>query len=416
MPKIDGKSKVLAISNNPVVLKSINAALKNEADFILLDSSVLAEGVERAIAKLQPELVLLDFEDKGTGTYGLVDKIATEFPGVAVVVILSESKVQLSEKVILSGARAFILYPFTQKNLLATARRVVELLTRNFPTLTPKDLSVPIPVKPKNTFTVFSPTGGTGCTTIVTNLAIALFQLLKEPVLLVDGKHLFGHVALMLNLRTGNSITDLITHAGMLDQQLINQVVVDHVSGIKVLPSPIAVTEAQGIRPDDLYKVILGLQATFPITLIDGGNFLQENTVTYMDASDKILLIMNPTLASIRDVRQFIEVCKTLLYPPEKIILVLNNTGHKADIRSEEIEKILGRKITCAIPADDNFVISSVNEGIPVMVKNPHHPISKAIQGLAAVIKNVIAEANASYLLAEKNTNAEVLAKTSRLG
>lgn len=416
MPKIDGKSNILGISNNPVILKAIGATFKDEEDFILLDNSTISEGVEQAIAKLQPEIILLDFEEKGTGTYGFVDKIATEFPAVAVVVILPEAKVQLSEKVILSGARAFILYPFTQKNLLATSRRVVELLTRNFPSMGQKELAIPLPVKPKNTFTVFSPTGGTGCTTVVTSLSIALYQALKEPVLLVDGKHLFGHVALMLNLRTANSITDLITHAGMLDQQLINQVVVDHVSGIKVLPSPISIAEAQGIRPDDLYKVILGLQSSYPVILIDGGNFLQENTVTYMDASDKIIIIMNPTLASIRDVRQFIEVSKTLLYPAEKLILVLNNTGHKADIRLEEIEKILGRKITTIIPGDDNLVVSAVNEGIPVMLKNNKHPISKAITELAKVVKESITEANANYLMAEKNTNAEVLAKTSRLG
>lgn len=416
MPKVDGKSNVLVLTNNPVILKAINAAFKDEEDFILLDNSSVSDGVEQAIAKLQPDIILLDFEEKNTGTYGFVDKIATEFPSVAVVVILPESKVQLSEKVILSGARAFTLYPFTQKNLLTTIRRVVELLTRNFPNLSQKDLAIPMPVKPKNTFTIFSPTGGTGCTTIATSLAIALYQTLKEPVLLVDGKHLFGHVALMLNLRTANSITDLITHAGMLDQQLINQVVIEHVSGIKVLPSPISVAEAQGIRPDDLYKVILGLQSTFPVMLVDGGNFLQENTVTYMDASDRIILIMNPTLASIRDVRQFIEVSKTLLYPAEKLILVLNNIGHKADIRTDEIEKILGRKITCSIPGDDNLVISSVNEGIPVILKNDRHPISKAIKNLANVVKEKIVEANTEYLRAEKSTNAEVLAKTSRLG
>ena len=416
MPQTNSTSKILVVSNNPLLQKSIDTAFKSDKDLILLDNSSLTEGVETAIAKLTPHIVLLDFEYKNSGTYGLVDKIATNFPAVAVVVILPESKMNISEKVILSGARAFILTPFTKKNILTTTHRVVELLARNFPALTSQELIGPTSVKPKNTFTFFSPKGGTGCTTVVISLAIALHQMMQEPVLLVDGKHLFGHVALMLNLRTVNSITDLITHAGMLDQQLISQVVVEHVSGIKVLPSPIAVTEAQGIRPEDLYKVILGLQSTYPVILIDGGNFLQENTITYMDASDRVVLIMNPNLASIRDVRQFMEVAKTLLYSPEKIMLVLNNTGHKADIRQEEIEKILKHKITHSIPVDDNLAISSINEGIPVILKNPRNPISVAIKNLAIEFKDIITEANDIYLSAEKNVNAEVLTKTSRLG
>jgi len=239
---------------------------------------------------------------------------------------------------------------------------------------------------------------------------------MKEQVLLVDGKHLFGHLSLMLNLRTANSIIDLISHAGLLDQHLINQVVVDHVSGIKVLPSPVTVAEGQGIRPDDLYKVIMGLQAAFPVMIVDAGNYLSENAVTYMDASDKVLVVMNPNLASIRDVKQFIDLSRTLSYPPEKILLVLNNTGHKADLRKEEIEGILKHKIVCTFPGDENLVVGCMNEGIPVILKNPRHLMSKAIQDLAKLVNNNIIEANLAYTQLEKNTNSEVLAKSSRLG
>lgn len=416
MTKPNEKNKILSISNNPLIVESIETTFKDESNFELVDRSILAEGVVKAVAEETPDIILLDFDYRKDETYELVDKIATQFPAVAVVVILPETKVQYSDKVILAGARAFILYPFTQKNLLLTTRRVLELLTRNFPTLTPQDLGVALPVRPKNTFVVFSPKGGAGCSTVAVSLAIALRQTIKEPLLLVDGKYLFGHVALMLNLRTANSITDLISHAGMLDQHLISQVVVDHVSGIKVLPSPVAISEGQGIRPDDLYKVILGLQAAFPVTVIDGGNVLNENAVTYMDAADRVIVVMNPNLASIRDVRQFIEVTRTLSYPPEKIMLVLNDIGHKSDIRKEEIENILKFKISVSIPADDNLIISCVNEGIPVILKNSHHAISRAIQDLATQIAKIISSAAVAYAAAEKKTNAEVLSKTSRLG
>ncbi len=71
---------------------------------------------------------------------------------------------------------------------------------------------------------------------------------------MIDGKHLFGHIALYYNLRTSNSITNLIAHAGNLDERLIKQVVVRHTSGIHVLPSPNSIIEAQGIKPEDLLQ------------------------------------------------------------------------------------------------------------------------------------------------------------------
>jgi pilus assembly protein CpaE len=219
-----------------------------------------------------------------------------------------------------------------------------------------------------------------------------------------------------LNLRTGNSITDLITHAGTLDQRLIKQVVVRHVSGVYVLPSPNSITEAQGIRPEDLFKVVQALQHVFPNIIVDGGNNLNENTVTYMDLSDRILLVLNPDLASLRDVRQFIEVTKTLSYPQQKTQLILNLIGRKADVKREEIEQILNMKIFGRIPADENLALTSLNEGVPIVLKNPRHPVSKSYEEITSALVKQIKEMNAEYLATVKSESSEILKKSSKLG
>ena len=253
------------------------------------------------------------------------------------------------------------------------------------------------------TITVFSPKGGAGCTTIATNLAIHIHKKLKEAVLLVDGKHLFGHVALYLNLLTGNSITDLIAHAGMLDEQLIHQVVVEHKSGIHVLPGPSSIASAQGIRPEALYKVHQTLQETFPNIIIDSGNHLDETTVTYMDASEKVLLVLNPDVASMRDVRQYMEIAASLSYPRDKTLFVLNKAGRKSDMQREEIEKILRIEISGRIPADDELALSSMNEGVPIILKKPRHPLSK---GIAEITKALDGLSQSAQTKAERHQGA----------
>ena len=388
MPEINEKSRILAIIRNANLLNKVGNSLKDEADFDFIEQSTFEDGVQHAIAWLKPNIVLIDFDEKAADTYNITDIIAAKFPDIAIVVVLQESEPNISDRVRLSGARDFILFPIAKEKLLVTLRRIVESLKRNLPGSISQKKDLAIPEKPKNTFTVFSPKGGTGCTTIAINLAIALRKLLKEPVLLVDGKFTFGHIALMLNIRATNSITDLISHASRLDKQLIDQVVVEHASGIKVLTSPGDATEAQGIHAEALYKVLTELQATFPAIIIDGGNYLNENTITLMDASEKIIVVMNPNLASIKDVRQFIDICQTLSYPTEKTVLVLNNSGHRTDIRHDEIEKILKRKITCEIYGDDKTFPVSLNEGVPVILRYPHHQASKAMGKLAATLMN----------------------------
>ena len=375
--------------------------MKAKEEFYRVERQVTSENVLTVIIETQPDIILLDYGFQPHNFFELVDKIATEYPMCAVIVILPEHEMINSERVILSGARAFLIYPYKSDHLVNTIKRVMELMERS-QVFTVGPMVKETAAKPRNTFTVFSPKGGVGCTTFATNLAITLHKQLKEEVLLIDGKHLFGHVALFLNLRTGNSITDLITHAGTLDQRMIKQVVVRHVSGIHVLPSPNSITEAQGIRPEDLYKVIQSLQQVFPNIIVDGGNNLNENTVTYMDSSDRILLVLNPDLASLRDVRQFIEVGKSLSYLPEKTLLFLNLTGRKADVKREEIEKILNMKIFGRIPADENLALSCLNEGVPIVLKNPRHPVAKAYEEITKEIVNLIHDMNAEYVATMK--------------
>lgn len=409
------QTTVLLISNNSAVIETTKTTLKAKEEFFLVERPVTSENILAAIIETQPDIILLDYEFQPHNFFELVDKIATEYPMCAVIVILPEHEMINSERVILSGARAFLIYPYKPDHLVNTIKRVMELMERN-QVFTVGPMIKETAAKPRNTFTVFSPKGGVGCTTFATNLAITLHKQLKEEVLLIDGKHLFGHVALFLNLRTGNSITDLITHAGTLDQRMIKQVVVRHVSGIHVLPSPNSITEAQGIRPEDLYKVIQSLQQVFPNIIVDGGNNLNENTVTYMDSSDKILLVLNPDLASLRDVRQFIEVSKSLSYQPEKTLLFLNLTGRKADVKREEIEKILNMKIFGRTPADENLALTCLNEGVPIVLKNPRHPVAKAYEEITKDLVKLIHGMNADYLAAMKSENAEMLKKTSKLG
>jgi pilus assembly protein CpaE len=332
------------------------------------------------IETVDPDVILLDFNFQAN-PFNLVDQVVTEYPQSAVIAILPEDQVFNLDRVVLSGARAFVTFPYEGYKLPITIKRVMELQQRDG--RSQEANSGTRKEKFKHTYTIFSPKGGAGTSTIAANLAIALHEILDEGVLLIDGKHLFGHLALYLNLRTGNSVTDLIAHAGSLDERLIKQVVVEHTSGISVLPSPTSVSEAQGIRPESLFTVLQSLQGTFENILVDAGSNLNENTVTYMDASDKILLVLNPDLASMRDARQFLEVASTLSYPKEKILLVLNQAGRKADIKSAEIEEILKVEIFGTIPADENMALSSLNEGVPIILKKSRHPISRAIKKMA---------------------------------
>jgi pilus assembly protein CpaE len=94
--------------------------------------------------------------------------------------------------------------------------------------------------------------------------------------------------------------------------------------------------------------------------------------------------------------------------------LILNQTGRKADVRKEEIENILKMKIFGKIPADENLALSSLNEGVPILIKNPRHPISKAFYDITAELVKIIQTSKAVYLEKEKSEKTELPKKISK--
>jgi pilus assembly protein CpaE len=270
--------------------------------------------------------------------------------------------------------------------------------------------------RPLRMLTVFSPKGGTGCSTLAINLALSMYEETGQQALLLEGKMFFGDLAVMLNLRTQNTIADLVPHAASLDDALIKDVISEHASGLHVLLAPGNVQIAQGIRPDDLYNVLVGVQRLYNLIIVDAGNVLNENTVTFLDAADRILLVANPDLASLHDVSRFIQVSRTLAYPAEKLLVAVNRVGMPGGVKVADIESALHHPIFGQIPDDEPKPLLSINRGIPLMVRYPRSSASQAIRMLAKSLAEVKTVAQVAEPTEVDKDQREALLRSSQFG
>jgi pilus assembly protein CpaE len=340
----------------------------------------------KEIRAAEPDLIIIAHQVAGQGTLDVIDDIVMQFPETPLVAIMPDTDPMYAQQVMLAGARAFIAEPFTQVNLLSTLRRVRDLEARRQKSQSREPVQVAQSVSPLRTFAVYSPRGGVGCSTLATNLAIEIRAESGESVLLVDGKLFFGHLDVMLNIRARNTIADLVPHANLLDPGLIGDVVVKHASGIDVLLSPNDVQVAQGIRAEDLYNIVSGIKKAYGYVIIDAGSALTENTVTMMDAADRILLVTTPDLVSLHDASRFIQISRTLSYPPDKMMIVLNRANLNGGVKPRDIESALRHEVYAQIPDDGANVIRSLNRGIPLVMQYPRSPATQSIQRLAGTL------------------------------
>jgi pilus assembly protein CpaE len=410
--------RVVALCDPGATQQQITEALNMENEFTLVDVLASKEMLARQIRAAEPDILLVDSTLERESTMDIIDDLALQFPEAAVVAILPSNDPLVAQQVMLAGARAFLITPFSQINLVSTLRRVTELEGRRQQTQAYIPSQLPEATRPLRSVTFFSPRGGTGVTTIAANTAIALAEETGKKVLLFEGKVFFGHLEVMLNLKVQNALSDLIPHAANLDEGLIRDVVAPHPSGIHVLLAPSNAQIAQGIRAEDIYNIFIGVSKHYDYIVVDAGGPLNDISVTLMDAADRILLVTTPDLASLHDTSRFLQLSRSLAYPAEKILMILNKAGSEGGVKLKDIEAVLHTQVYHQIPNDPANILRSINRGIPFLVYYPRSSASKSIQQLARSLAsiNMREVGHEATPVSGEKASRDLLLASSRLG
>jgi pilus assembly protein CpaE len=346
----------------------------------------IASGVSEAVTmaeELGPDVILVDAGLDASHGISLTRDLASQLPALPVVVVTPHGDVDLVHQVMLAGARGFVTKPFNDGEPLKTLRQIYGLtLSRGGALILGPAQPSPPPTQGQ-ILAVYSPKGGVGRTAIAVNLAVALRMVTKGSIVLVDCHVQFGDVGLALNIRSPHNILDLVPHVDELDSELLNIVLARHSSGIKVLLGPFGVEVPDVIHPTHLGKILTRLQEVFDYVVVDTWPFLDGNTLTVLDAADRILLVLTPELSSLRNVRLFLDLAKSLEYPVEKLLLTLNRYSEKGALRVRDIEDNLKYSVPLQITEDEQLVTYSMNQGVPLVTSHRRSAVADSFLQLA---------------------------------
>src|SRR5258708_2260776 len=241
---------------------------------------------------------------------------------------------------------------------------------------------------------VYSPQGGAGKTTVATNVAAPLMRE-GTKVLLIDCDLQFGDVGVFLNLQAQNTIVDLVHSVDDLDLELVNNVLVSHESGLKVLLGPRTPEEAEEIASENVLKLVDKLRGSFDFIVLDTASKLDDLCIGLFDLAERILIITNPTLPSVKNVRTVLNLMDQLQIDVNKGQLVFNRVNAdleraKAAISGANIEANLKRKAIATIPTDDRRVLAAINRGITVVARDRTLSPAKELIALAETVREMV--------------------------
>jgi pilus assembly protein CpaE len=232
---------------------------------------------------------------------------------------------------------------------------------------------------------VFSPKGGSGKTALATNLAAATARS-GVDTLLVDLDLQFGDSALTLAVSPRATIADLAASAGAIDVDKLKAFVSENAeTGLAVLPAPQRPEEADVVGQAELSAVMESARNAYGAVVIDTGPLFDGPMLAALDHTDELLLVCNPEVTSLKNVRIGLETIERLGFDRDRVTLVANRIGAAGGIGRREIEEALGAEVAYQLP-DDRAVPEAVNRGIPVVVSAEDSLFSRAVGKLTASV------------------------------
>ena len=390
------KIRVLIVDDIAETRENVRKLLYFEKDIEVVGAGANGtEGIEMARG-LRPDIVLMDINMPDIDGISAAESISQSAPEVQIIMMSVQGETDYLRRSMLAGAREFLVKPFSADELIASIRRVHQLkpkmapvqpeILRPLPSEPARGSAVPFAAREGDIITVYSPKGGAGCSTIATNLALAL-QNGNSRAALVDGDLQFGDVAVLLNLQPNRTISDIISHMDALDPDFLNDVMLTHPSGMKILLAPPRPDVAEMVRADDLREILKNLRLLYNYTVVDTASYLDDAVLTVMEVSDWILLVATPDIPAIKNVRLLLEALDALDYLA-KTRLVINMTDRKNGITEEDIVSHIKHPVFATIPRDNGTVTSAANQGVPVMVSSQKSPIARSIAKLAGLVKD----------------------------
>ncbi len=353
--------------------------LIEEVNFIELigDFENMLTGYD-VIMQARPPLVFFDLTENVDLALDTIEKISSVHKNIVIFAASENVDADLVIQAMRAGAREFLTKPVVKEDLHRALKKARNMLKQEQESAEGK------------IYSVFSNKGGIGKTSIATNLALQLTELTGERVCLIDLNLQMGDIATFLDINPSFDIAYVITHLSRLDESFLHSSLEKYKDkDLFILADPPDIEQAEEISADDISSLLNFLKTMFGYIIIDTSSGFDIKTLTCLDVSDYIFLVLMVNLPSIRNCQKCLSLFKRLEYDEDKIKLIVNRYMEDDEITVEDVEEALNHSIFWKIPNNYFALMSSINKGIPISELDPGSDISRNFIRLAEKLSGV---------------------------
>jgi pilus assembly protein CpaE len=397
--------RVLIVDDIPETRDHLAKLLGFESDIEVVGVAASGREALEVAGSLTPDIVLMDINMPDMDGIAATERLASEVPTAAVVMMSVQGEADYLRRSMLAGAREFLVKPFSSDELTSSIRQVYTREREKQSRIAVQPAAAvaanagrPVQLsgggedgeyrEPGRVIAVFGPKGGVGRTTLAVNLAVAAATELGQRTCLVDGSFQFGDIGVLLNLNPKNkSIADLIPEMESgADIESLDTFLINHSAGIHVLLAPPSPEMAELITPAGAKRMVESLRRSYDLVIVDCMSSFNDTTLSILDQADTVLTMLSLEITSIKNIRLFLEVAEQLGYGSDKVRLVLNRADSSLGIRVADVEHSIGRRVDHTIVSDGRSVVYALNRGVPFFLSNREAQVSQDVLRLAQAV------------------------------
>ena len=398
----DDKIRVLIVDDVSETRENVKKLLQFENDVEVIGIARTGKEAIQVSQELNPDVVLMDINMPDMDGIAATEAIRANQQSIQVVILSVQSDQNYMRRAMLAGARDFLTKPPMGDELISAIRRAGEMAisekekAARVQAVVPAAGSVGGPSAgyggPRGKIvSVYSPKGGTGCTTLAVNLALTL----NDPdtkVALVDGNLQFGDVAVFVNEQGKNTIVDLAPRADELDMEIVEEVMIKHAAtGLHILAAPSRPEYAEKVSSAQFAKVLEYLTHLYAYVIVDTSPTLTDITLATVDVSDVIVLVTTQDIPAIKNCRLFLDLLQNLGIERDRVMFIMNRFDKKSNITPDRVADNLKQEIVMTLPVDDATTVKAVNRGVPFVLDNKNQPAARAVFALAEKLQSRVA-------------------------
>lgn len=397
------KIRVLIVDDIAETRENVRKLLQFESDVEVVSVAGSGKDGIKFAQDLNPDVVLMDINMPDMDGISATEVIRQKQPHIQVIILSVQNDQNYMRRAMLAGARDFLTKPPMGDELISAVRRAGDMArmekakgAQQF--VSPASalgsssmMAAMAPVSKGKIIMVYSPKGGTGCTTVAVNLALALHNNDTRAVL-VDANLQFGDVAIFVNEQGKNTILELAPRVDELEPEIVEEILIKHeASGIRILPAPQRPEMAEQVSADQFTKVLQYLQRIYAYVVVDTSSILSDVTLSTIDVTDILVLVATQEIPAIKNSRLFLDLLQSMGFGKERIVFMMNRYDKRIAITPDRVSENLKQEVAVTVPLDEKVVITSVNRGVPFMLDNKSQAVARGILSLAEIVRSRLA-------------------------